>query len=118
MKKTFLFLVALTLVIYFSSCRKCYYCHNNCVVCYRLDTLFVNNTDSIQGFRTDTSMICSDSYTSTVDYLAAISADTSVHFKCVNISPTYSETFCSYHPGQATYPNYFNEGGRAQCDVK
>jgi len=117
MKKTVLFLAVLTLVIYFSSCRKCYTCHNNCMICFKADSVFVNNVyaDSIH---IDTAWICSDSYNTTIDYLAAISADTAAHFKCININPTYSHHFCAYPNGQSTYLNDFDEGGRAQCDLK
>lgn len=117
MKKTILLIAAVSFVIYFSSCRKCYHCHNDCMLCTRIDSIFIDSTRA-DSIHIDSILHCKDWYNSDVDYLKAISADTAARLKCVATKPTYQYDFCSTQPGQDKYPNYFDKGGRAECDPK
>lgn len=106
MKKLIL-LAPVLLLAAISSCKKCYTCTNECVQC----AITVNSN-------TFSHVLCKDSFATTADYNAAISADTGLGYICNSIAPTYTYDFCVNKPGEENYINYFNRGNRLTCTEK
>lgn len=106
--RKFLFsLIALLGLVTFESCKKCFHCHNDCVLC----TTTVNN----QLFA-DT--LCNDDFNTPQQFADAIANDTAAGFTCNTMPSTYSYEFCVNNPGAEEYPNYFNKGKKVKCDEK
>ena len=131
MKKFLSLLTTLAMIgvlCYFTSCKKCYHCHNDCTLCTKsvpyLDTIYTPDTlhhDTIVTIdtlhRIDSSIHCTDYYNTDADYKKAISNDTANSYKCVPVNPNYVSDYCVNNPGD-NYTLYYNKGGRAKCDPK
>lgn len=129
MKKALFIFSALSAILYFSSCRKCYTCTNECTQCTGYDTITTTIYDTVNNVVTsyDTTMvinvsnvICTDDATNRTreDYVKAIAYYEGLGFTCAAHLPTYNFDFCVDNSGQKAYPDYFNRGGRAPCVEK
>ena len=107
MKKFLFFISLFCAVIYWSGCKKCFTCQNVCQQCSR--------TISSHVFLIT---LCRDSFSTDAAFNAAIAADTTQGYSCYSISPTYHEDFCVNKPGESSYPDYYNKGGRVTCNPK
>ncbi|HRG90807.1 MAG TPA: hypothetical protein PLW44_17415 [Chitinophagales bacterium] len=107
MKKLLVALSALTLIISFSACKKCFRCYNDCQQCI----LTINNRNFYKT-------LCSDSFNTRSEYNAALAADSAYGYVCAPTSPTYDYDYCTNQPGKDSYTDYFTKGGRATCDAK
>jgi hypothetical protein len=107
MKKLFVALCALSLIISFSACKKCFRCYNTCQQC----VLTINNHNFYKT-------LCTDSFGTKAEYEAAITYDTSHGYICAPTTPTYDYDYCTNQPGKDSYLDYFTKGGRATCDAK
>ncbi|MFN8298573.1 MAG: hypothetical protein U0T75_05655 [Chitinophagales bacterium] len=100
-------LIFTLLTIAFSSCKKCFTCHNTCVQCSI--TVGSNNFSHT---------LCRDSFNTEAEYNAAIATDTAAGYTCGSTAPTYSYDYCVNQPGEESYQNYFNKGKKVTCDEK
>ncbi|MCW5908917.1 MAG: hypothetical protein KIS94_13720 [Chitinophagales bacterium] len=107
MKKLILPFIVLVVMAFSQSCKKCFRCYNECVQC----NIVVNN-------HTFGHVLCKDSFNTTQQYEAAISADTSLGYTCFATAPTYNYEFCVNQPGKESYLNYYNKGKKVTCDEK
>lgn len=82
MRKIFLLLLPVSLITAFSSCEKCYQCHNYCKVCHEV------HTDT-----TLTIVVKSDVLTETYfnEYIDSLN---SLGWTCADTSSTKTESFC------------------------
>ncbi len=107
MRKTFLALFAVLLLLFAGSCKKCFTCANECVRC----------SQTLNGHEFSHTL-CKDSFNTDAQFAAAISADSAIGFVCSPTTPTYSRDFCVNKPGEEDYPNYFNKGQKIDCREK
>jgi hypothetical protein len=78
----------------------------------------INDTTVVTHAVIDTNLLCKDAFNSNDDYQKAIFNDTSAGFICPYTNPTYTHDFCVGKSGEQSYPEYWNKGGRAECDPK
>jgi hypothetical protein len=107
MKKGLFFIALFVSILYWAGCKKCYSCQNSCKLC----TLTISN----HAF---TQTICRDSFATEASYQAALAADSADGYVCTATSPTYSRDYCVNQPGDKSYLDYYNQGGRATCTPK
>lgn len=129
MKKALLLFSVFSLIVYFSSCRKCYTCTNECTQCIRYDSVLTTLSDTVNNVvRTyDTTLVykrdnmhCTDDATKPTreEYLLAIEYEVDGGATCTAHAPTYNFDFCINKSGSGAYPDYFDRGGRAPCVEK
>jgi hypothetical protein len=107
--KKWLFLIAVAVVtIYAVGCKKCYTCHNSCVLC-----------SATYNGHTFTQVLCNDSFATPALYDSAIARDTSIGYRCAATTSTYNYDFCENQPGvKEGDTSYYDHGGRAPCTAK
>lgn len=107
MKNLLLALIAVTFIISFSACKKCFHCYNSCQQC----VITINNRNFYET-------LCVDSFNSKAEFDAAIAADTALGYVCGPTASTYDYEYCTNQPGKDSYLNYYTKGGRATCEEK
>ncbi len=104
MRRFLFFFSLLFFVMYWVGCKKCYTCQNTCEKCTYTGSGFVL-----------TQTLCRDSFATVAEYDTAIAKKAAYGYICVPTSPTYSQDFCVNKPGEASYPDYFTQGGKVTC---
>ena len=107
MKKLLFLASVFTVVMYSTSCKKCYTCKNECIQCV-----------ATYNGHVFSQVLCRDSFNSDAAYNAAMAHDTTLGYTCSATTPTYSYDFCVNKPGEENYTSYFDHGGRAPCVAK
>ena len=107
MKNISIALCILFLAVYSTGCKKCFHCTNACTLCER----------TISG-HTFTKTLCTDSFSNTAAYKAAITQDSAIGYTCTSTASTYNYDYCANQSGSKSYLDYFNKGNRVTCNEK
>ena len=94
-------IVAIGLILSFSSCKRCFNCSNTCVTCVLKDTAYAV---------IDTKVLCSDSsFSTTGGDISNKDELQRIGYVCDTSKSTFTRDFCTSADGEVQFQDYFNK---------